>query len=82
MSAAAFDTLSAARDLEAAGIERAHAEAIARTIGRSDERSATLSWPISSRPRLCRWISISIESQVDGMRYSVVRKSRMLVNAS
>ena len=47
MSAAAFDTRSAARDLEAAGIERAHGEAIARTIGRSDERSATLSWPIS-----------------------------------
>ena len=32
MSAAAFDTLAAARNLEAAGIERAHAEAIADAV--------------------------------------------------
>ena len=32
MSAAAFDTLTAARDLEAAGIERRQAEAIAGTV--------------------------------------------------
>ena len=32
MTAAAFDTLTAARDLEAAGIERSHAEAIAATV--------------------------------------------------
>lgn len=41
MAAVAFDTLRAARDLEAAGIARAHAEAIAETIGRADERVAT-----------------------------------------
>ena len=32
MSAGAFDTLTAARDLEAAGFERRKAEAIAATI--------------------------------------------------
>ncbi len=32
MTAAAFDTLTAARDLEAAGIERRQAEAIAGTV--------------------------------------------------
>ena len=32
MTDAAFDTLAAARDLEAAGVERAHAEAIAGAV--------------------------------------------------
>ena len=41
MSAAAFDTLSAAQDLEAAGFERPQAEAIARAINHHDERAAT-----------------------------------------
>ena len=38
---AAFDTLSVARDLEAAGIARAHAEAIAQVVHHGDERAAT-----------------------------------------
>ena len=37
MTAAAFDTLSTARDLEAAGIARTHAEAIAQAINHGDE---------------------------------------------
>ena len=41
MSAAALDTLSVARDLEAAGIERGHAEAIAKVVHLGDERAAT-----------------------------------------
>ena len=41
MSIAAFDTLSVARDLEAAGFERRQAEAVASAIGHSDERVAT-----------------------------------------
>ena len=41
MTAAAFDTLRAARDLEAAGFERRQAEAIATTINHSDEHTAT-----------------------------------------
>ena len=41
MSTAAFDTLSAAQDLEAAGIERKHAEAIAKVVHHGDERAAT-----------------------------------------
>ena len=43
MSTATFDTLSAAQDLEAAGIERHHAEAIAKAINHGDERAATKS---------------------------------------
>ncbi len=38
---AAFDTLTAAQDLEAAGIERRQAEAIAKAINHGDERAAT-----------------------------------------
>lgn len=41
MSIAAFDTLSVAHDLEAAGFERRQAEAVASAIGHSDERVAT-----------------------------------------
>ena len=41
MSAATFDTLGTARDLEAAGIERIHAEAIAQAIHHGDERAGT-----------------------------------------
>ena len=41
MSTTAFDTLSAAQDLEAAGIERKHAEAIAKVVHHGDERAAT-----------------------------------------
>ena len=37
MSAAPFDTFSAARALEAAGVERAQAEAIASAIGNAGE---------------------------------------------
>ena len=41
MSANPFDTLSTAQDLEAAGIERKQAEAIAKAINHGDERAAT-----------------------------------------
>ena len=41
MSTTTFDTLSAAQDLEAAGIERKHAEAVAKAIHHGDERAAT-----------------------------------------
>ena len=41
MSRDPFDTLDTARDLEAAGIERPQAEAIARAIARTGERLAT-----------------------------------------
>ena len=40
MSAVAFDTLTAARDLEAAGIERRQAEAIAGTVRTAADREA------------------------------------------
>ena len=41
MSTKAFDTLTTARRLETAGVERAHAEAIASAIGSTRERVAT-----------------------------------------
>ena len=37
----AFDTLKAVQTMEAAGIDRRHAEAIAATVAESGERSAT-----------------------------------------
>ena len=40
---ASVDTLSTARDLEAAGFEREKAEAIASAVGHSNERAATKS---------------------------------------
>ena len=43
MNAGAFDTLSAARELEAAGVARPQAEAIAKAIAHGDERAATKS---------------------------------------
>ena len=41
MSAAAFDTLGAARDLEAAGFDRPQAEAVATAINHSGAQAAT-----------------------------------------
>ena len=41
MKAAAFDTLSAARDLEAAGFDRPQAEAVATAINHSGAQTAT-----------------------------------------
>ena len=41
MPAVTFDTLAAARELEAAGIERGHAEAIVAAIGHVGEEVAT-----------------------------------------
>ena len=43
MNAGAFDTLSTARELEAAGVARPQAEAIAKAIAHGDERHATKS---------------------------------------
>ena len=41
MTATAFDTLTATEELEAAGIERKHAEAIAKIVNHGDARAAT-----------------------------------------
>lgn len=41
MSATTFDTLTVARDLEAAGFERRQAEAIAKAVHYGDERAIT-----------------------------------------
>ena len=41
MSSRRFDTFATARDLEATGIERGQAEAIAQAIGRDGEQLAT-----------------------------------------
>lgn len=41
MTATTFDTLTVARDLEAAGFERRQAEAIAKAVHHGDERNVT-----------------------------------------
>ena len=41
MTATTFNPLEAAQDLEAAGIDRKHAEAIAKAINHGDERAIT-----------------------------------------
>ena len=62
MSAAAFDTLKAARDLEAAGVERGQAEAIASVIRGGQDDLATRSDTAAIKTDIAglRWI-VSIQ---------------------
>ena len=62
MSAAAFDTLKAARDFEAAGVERGQAEAIASVIRAGQDDLATRSDTTAIKAALAglRWI-VSIQ---------------------
>ena len=68
MNASTFDTLSVARDLEAAGIERRHAEALRQAVSAGQHvstdnascttitaiRISTAAPPLDSRPELAR----------------------------
>ena len=58
MNTGTFNPLSAAQDLEAAGIERQHAEAIAKAINHGDERADRKADNASLRADLYRalWI--------------------------
>ena len=71
-----FDTLTAARDLEAAGLERTHAEAIVKTMresGRADFASlATKADLANLETRLVRWIVGTILTTA-GVTVAIVR---------
>ena len=77
MSATTFNPLEAAQDLEAAGIERKHAEAIAKAISHGDERAATkvdLDTAIAgvrSEPATIRWI-VGIQSAISLATFAIV----------
>ena len=77
MTSATFDPLSAAQDLEAAGIERKHAEAIAKAVNHGDERAATkadLDTAIAGvRPEfgIIRWL-VGIQSAITLATFAIV----------
>ena len=54
MTAPAFDTLATARDLEAAGLERRQAEAVASAIGNVGDRATTKADLAALRADFCR----------------------------
>ena len=58
MTAPAFDTLATACDIEAAGLERRQAEAVASVIGNAGARASTKADPAALRADFCRalWI--------------------------
>ena len=71
-----FDTLTAARDLEAAGLERTHAEAIVKTMresGRADFASLAAKADLANlETRLVRWIVGTILTTA-GVTVAIVR---------
>ena len=77
MTTTAFDTLATAQDLEAAGIERGHAEAIAKAINHGDERAATKAdldtavAGVRSELGIIRWV-IGIQSAVTLATFAIV----------
>ena len=66
MAASTFDTLTAAQDLEAAGIERKHAEAIAKTVRAGQGELAT-----KADVRILQWIA-GIQSAITLATFSIV----------
>ena len=73
MNASAFDTLSAARELEAAGIERRQAEAIAGAIRHGQGDLATKADLAAVRAELAiiRWV-VGIQSAVTLATFAIV----------
>ena len=71
MAAAAFDTLSVARELEAAGIGRAQAEAIAQAINHSDERGASKAGLETAVAGLETRLRADLTSKADDLRDAV-----------
>lgn len=66
MAASTFDTLTAAQDLEAVGIERKHAEAIAKTVRAGQGDLAT-----KVDVRILQWI-VGIQSAITLATFSIV----------
>ena len=77
MSTTTFDTLTAARELEAAGIDRQHAEAIAKVVSHGDERAATKSdldtaiATVRSELGTIRWV-VGIQSAIGLATFAIV----------
>ena len=80
MNASTFDTLSAARDLEAAGVERSQAEAIAKAIRNGQGDLATRADiaglgsrldALESRLNTLQWV-VGIQSAVTLATFAIV----------
>ena len=72
MPAAAFDTLGAARELEAAGIARVQAEAIAQVINHGDERGVSKADLREAVAGLATRAELSaIRDAIAGMRWTI-----------
>ena len=79
MSAKAFDTLTTARRLETAGVERAHAKAIASAIGSTQERVATRAdlEPLATKAELA-----ALETRLTNRFYGIAAALASVVIAS
>ena len=73
MNGTTFDTLSAARDLEAAGFDRAQAEALAAAIrnGQGDLATRTDITRLDSRLNTLQWV-VGIQSAVTVATFGIV----------
>ena len=73
MNASTFDTLTAARDLEAAGVERSQAEAIAKAIrdGQGDLATKADIARVDSRLNTLQWV-VGIQSAVTLATFAIV----------
>lgn len=73
MNGTTFDTLSAARDLEAAGFDRVQAEALAAAIrnGQGDLATKTDIAQLDSRFNMLQWV-VGIQSAVTLATFAIV----------
>ena len=73
MNGTTFDTLSAARDLEAAGFERVQAEALAAAIrnGQGDLATKIDIAQLDSRLNMLQWV-VGIQSAVTLATFAIV----------
>ena len=73
MNGTTFDTLSAARDLEAAGFDRVQAEALAAAIrnGQGDLATKTDIAQLDSRFSMLQWV-VGIQSAVTLATFAIV----------
>ena len=73
MTVSAFDTLSAARDLEAAGLDKRHAEAIAAAIrsGQGDLATKSDIAAVRSELGIIRWV-LGVQAAVTLATFGIV----------
>lgn len=75
---AAFDTLSVARDLEAAGIDRNHAEAIAKAVHHGDKRAATKADLDTATTSLRATTKADLDTAVAALRTEIAKQETRL----